>query len=73
MHGNGEIKWPDGRCYKGVILFLYISNMKMIKNMGRVYFYGKMGGNILEFGKMENNMVLEFIIQVIINFVLVNG
>lgn len=31
--------------------------MKMIKNMAKVYFYGKMEENILEFGKMESNMV----------------
>lgn len=47
--------------------------MKMIKNMGKVSFYGKMGESILEFGKMENNMVLESITLMIINFVQENG
>lgn len=47
--------------------------MKMIKNMAKVYFYGKMEENILEFGKMESNMVQEFIIHQTVNFVQENG
>ena len=24
MHGEGILKWPDGKCYKGVIHIIFI-------------------------------------------------
>ena len=59
MHGEGTLKWPDGKCYKGVSIFHYKRIMNKIKNKEKVYFILVMVENMQELGLMENNLVLE--------------
>ena len=62
MHGKGEIVWADSRKYVGVIIIDLTRNIEMIGSMVMGYLHGQMVENILEDGKMANNVESDYII-----------
>lgn len=58
MEGEGCLKWPDGKNYKGIKNIRFIKeNLLMVKKMDLGLWIFKMVGNIRDIGKMDKCMV----------------